>query len=868
MSYWSRIRNALRPERVEREIAGEIESHLEEERAAGGAAFGSPLRYREASRDAKVAPWLDSLRADAVFAWRQLTKRKTATLVVVLSLATGIGAVLSGFRLVDAGFLRTLPVRDPHRLHFLRYTMTNIDGASSPRDSFSYAEFRAMRAALAGEAEVMMASFADRQDITFGGHAEVEKVSRQFVSGAAFENFGLAPAAGRLLGRGDDDAGANHRVSVVTHDYAQRRFGSAAAAMGRSFRYLEAMYEIVGVIEPKFTGTSTGVVMDVFIPLLANEGATRGSGASDDRSARILVHLAPGAAPERAAGKLRAAFRREREAVVKRHPTAKAFADAYLGARLNLLPAANGISNFERDFRFPVAILTGTAILLLLLCCAGVANLLTIQAAARGREMALRISIGAGRRRLIQLVLVESLMLGAAAAVAGMLFAWWSAPLVVSGLNPPDNPVRLQLAMDGRVVLAALALAFAVTILSGLPAALRAQATAPSEALKDGAASIAPGRAGLLLTAAQVAFCVLVCFVAGLLGGSLRRLDAQDIGFAPERVLLMETAASGEAPPFETWNQLRERVTAMPGVEAAAWSGWPVQTGGANIGQIQVGARPVEIQGPYTFQAAAGWFDAMGIPMIEGRDFRPGENGPAAIVNRQFARHYFEGRSPIGQTFTAWNQRVEIVGVVGDFRMRDIRENIRPTAFFPLAGSRSGALAIRLRPGLKQAALAGPLRTLVAEAFPRLRVDDIRMQDDLVKAQTVRERLVAGLAGFFGAVALVLAGIGLYGVFAHSVARRSREFAIRMALGAGSRAVAANVLRETLIAPVLGAAAGLLAGRGVESRLRPFLFEISGLDSAVIGPVLLALAAAAAAAAIPAVLRATRIDPARALRAE
>jgi len=333
-----------------------------------------------------------------------------------------------------------------------------------------------MREAMNGEARLFMVSFADRQDITFGGVEETEKVTRQYISGAAFEDFRLTASTGRLFGREQDTAEADHRIAVLTHDYAVRRFGGAAQARGKTFRYLGEVYPVVGVIEPKFTGTATGAVIDVFLPLLANQPTTTGMGKAQARNARILVHLDPGVAPHSAVEKLRAAFRRERESFVKDSAIHRpeVFRDAYLGAQLRLLPAAGGISNFQRDFRVPITILCMMAVLLLALCCANVGNLITIQSAGRARELALRTAIGAGRRRLARMLLVESLMLGAAGATLGLLFAWWSAPLVTARLNPPDNPVRLPLEMDARVAAAGIVLAFAVTLLFGLLPALRA----------------------------------------------------------------------------------------------------------------------------------------------------------------------------------------------------------------------------------------------------------------------------------------------------------------------------------------------------------------------------------------------------------
>lgn len=363
-----------------------------------------------------------------------------------------------------------------------------------------------------------------------------------------------------------------------------------------------------------------------------------------------------------------------------------------------------------------------------------------------------------------------------------------------------------------------------------------------------------------------MAFCLAVCFCAGLLGSSLRRLDRQELGFRPERIMLLEAFAAQPHLQPGTWRQLASRLAELPGVEKVGLSGWPVQTGGANIGKIQVGNGPVEIQGPYTFHADADWFGVMGIPLVEGRMFRPEDTWSVAIVNQQFARHYYGGRSAVGESILVWDKKVEIIGVAGGIRMRDVREAVRPAVFSVNGGRLEAAVTMRLSPGASAAALAGPVRRLMADQFPGLRLDNIRMQEDLIRAQTVRERLVAALSGFFGAVALALAGIGLYGVLAHAVARRTREIAVRMALGARAMRVAARVVRELMGPLVAGTAAGFAAGRAAEAGLRGFLFEASASDAAVIVPVLEALAVTGVLAAAVPVGRAVRIDPARALR--
>jgi len=725
-----------------------------------------------------------------------------------------------------------------------------------------------MREALKESAELLMVSFADRQDITYGDDAAVEKISRQFVSASLFEDFGLRPVAGRLLTRAEDSTSADHHIAVISYPYWQRRFGADPTAVGRTFRYMGDSYTIAGVVEPGFTGTSTGAFTDIFLPLLANADATRSAQSARWNWARILVHLKRDVSPEAARDKLRAIFANYRTEAVKAWAagTPKVFVDAYLTARLNLLEGERGVSNFHRDYFVPLCILAATALLVLLLSCASVANLLTAQSASRAKEMALRIAIGAGRGRLIQLLLIQSLMLATAAAALGLLFSWWATPLVVANLNPPDNPVRLDLAMDWHVMSLGILLTFLVALLFGLLPAFRASALNPIEAMKGGINTRGNLRFMRSLVAAQVTFCFLVCFVAGLTVASLRRLNRQPLGFAAEHLLLVDIESRADA---EVWRRLIEEAAQMRGVKQAALSGWPVQTGGANISDIQVGNRPVEIRGPYILPVAPGWFSAMNIVLREGRDFRQNETEDVVIVNEQFARHYFNGRSPIGERILAEKHSQLIIGMTSDIRMRDLREAVRPTVYFPVAvRRRAGTLTLRLESNVSHTSLVTPLRQWIARDFPRLRITEIRPQMDLIRMQTVRDRLLASLSSFFSIVALILAGMGVYAVLSYTVAQRGREIAIRMALGARAVSVAKVVIKESVAVLGLGALAGLLVGLGAEKLIRSVLFEVSGSDPGVLGAAALVLLVSCVLAAAAPVARAIRLDPARTLRSE
>ncbi len=341
---------------------------------------------------------------------------------------------------------------------------------------------------------------------------------------------------------------------------------------------------------------------------------------------------------------------------------------------------------------------------------------------------------------------------------------------------------------------------------------------------------------------------------------SLRQLNQQPLGFSPEGVLLVETEALGEVTP-DLWRNLIRRAAELPGVRQASLSLWRLQTGSVSIGEIKVGTRPVDLLGPYLFPVAPGWFSTMNIPLRAGRDFHERDVDGVAIVNEQFGRHYFEGRSPLGEIIFVEKRPYQIIGVTGDIRVRDVREPLRATVYFPVPRVRPGTLVLRLDGRGPEATVIQPLRQWISREFPQLRVNDIR-------AQTVRERLLASLSSFFGLVALILSAMGLYAVFAYTVAQRHRELAIRLALGASTSTVAGAVVKESFAVLAIGAVTGFAVGLSAQSLMRSFLFEVSGSDPGIVGAATLALVTASCLAAVAPLSRAIRLDPASVLRSE
>jgi putative ABC transport system permease protein len=867
MSLWTRLANTLRGNHVNREIDEEIASHFEEANKEGRdpaearQAFGSPLRRREESRDVRVIAWLDSLRADFVFGWRQLKKNRVTSAAAIVSLALAIGACTSAFRLVDALLLRPLPVAHPERLYALSHQGFG--------DAWDHTAFRQMRDAVKDQAELIAISSTGPMDVTYNSDQEMEKANLQFVSGRMFDVFGMRAAAGRLLTGSDDLRPGAHPLAVLSNDYWTRRFGKDPGVIGRTFRTGRdwrvgeepGIFEIVGVANEGFTGTEPGAVNDIFVPAMMHNLVNQVPAALF----RVFGVLPPGVAPEPVRQRLRAV-----------QPVPKPGEQSH---PLLLEPATAGVSRLQQDYFLPLTALGVLVALVLLIACANVANLLTAQAAARAHEMALRVSIGAGRWRLVQLVLIESAILAFLSAAAGGLFAWWSAPFIAGQINPPNNPAHLSFAADGRVLGFSLALTLGVTLLFGLAPALRASRVKPASALRGGEDPHSRRRMMQVLTGVQAAFCFLVLFVAGLFAATFNRLAHQSMGISSERLLNLVTVTPRHEPEV-LWDQVAERLRSVPGVETVAFADWPLldaysyKTNAVSIN----GATPNEVT-VWFMNVSAGWMNAMKIPLLGGRDFRASDESPGvAIVNEAFAKKFFDGGNPVGNWFEGTaaffqGQRFQIVGVVGNVGYRYLRQPVLPVAFTPFSrpdgkGVMLGGTFVVRTSGPNPLALASILRREVSQARPEFRVSEVRTQQELEQSQTVRERLLAMLGVFFSVVALLLAGVGLYGVLDYSVLQRRREIGIRMAIGAPAASIARLVTREIFAMVVAGALVGLALSMASVHYIATLLYQVKPTDPGVLALVLFTIVSVAVLAALPAVIRAVQIDPVAMLRTE
>jgi predicted permease len=894
MSWLSRIANTLRSAGVDRALDEEMTFHIEcriAELVAGGMArdaaeavarrqFGNRLRLREESRDVKLLPWLDSLARDVRLGARMLRKNGLVTAAAIVSLSLALGACMAAFSLVDALILRPLPVHQPERLVYLTYPRTSPGLPDD--DVFSDPAFVRMRDAGRGRVDLFAVAYPNRPRVTFDrSSGERETVRAQFVSADAFERLGVGPAAGRLLTRQDDLRPGAHPVAVLSHAFWMQRFGGDPGIIGRWVvehgAKADRQFQIVGVTGERFRGVETGYSTDLWIPYAMQDPSAFGH--SGYRSLRVLGRVKEGVAVEQAQEVLQAAFTAFRRDDAVNNTGASDppdFVARFVNTPLNVRSAATGVSPLRAMFQRPLWVLTAIAALMLLIAGSNVANLFLARTAARESELSLRLSLGAGRGRLVQQMLLESTMVAGAACVAGVIFASATAPAVVNMLRTADDPVWLDLRLDWRLVVFITGLTVLSSLVLGFAAAVRASRVEPITALKAGAGR-ASGRARPLypFVVMQVTFSLIVLIVGGLLVRSFVKLSRVNPGFAMSDVLLVSWEPVERMEP----NQQRlallpvlDRLRDLPGVVAAGAAEFSVL--GRNWRkEVAVPGSAREAIEATVAPVTPGYFEAMTIPLLAGRTFLRGdldtENPAIVIVNESFAKRYFGVEPAVGRLIDARfgrsRTRSEIVGVVADVRY-ELRKPPAPTIYIllPLASFRT----LHVRVSGDAVAFAARIRKEMRTIAPLLRVTSVTSQAAIVDRTVVRERLLALLAGFFALVGLVLTAVGLYGTLSYAVVQRTREIGIRVALGARAAGAVRSVLTDSVRSTLVGAACGLAGGLYASRFVETLLFEVAALEvSSLALPLGTLLLAALVAAAVPA-WRAARVDPVIALRNE
>jgi predicted permease len=641
-------------------------------------------------------------------------------------------------------------------------------------------------------------------------------------------------------------------------------------------------YQIAGVAARLFGGVQPGCRTDVWVPLSLAADArvlTNPDGGNFRVWGRVRDEAGQSALRERLQASL-TNFIRDRVRINPPRNLQGAQLQQFIEAPLRVRDASSGADSlFRLQFRQPLWILALISALLLLIACTNVANLMLARASARAHEMALRVSLGAARSRLMQQMVMESGQIAAAACVFGVLFAAVVAPAVVVRLGPTEFPAWLEVTPDFRMLSFAAAVSVVTALLFGVAPALRASSTSPDTALKAGATRHS-GRMGPLrwILTAEIGFSVAVLFLAGLLLLSFRKLIAVDLGFAPDGVALFDLAPRQRGDSErQSGAELLAHLRRMPGVEAASISQQRPMGGDRALIMmpfVRLRGRPVEAVRPVEVPVSAGFFGAMRIRWIAGRDFLPEEvaaNSEAVIVNQAFVDKFFRGQNPIGQRFEKLTDdpdpvRQQIVGVVGNARYNNLREPERPSLYTPLRDAAGATLNIRMMAG--EASMIPSLRKEIEAAAPRLMVRGSILLQTQIDDSMIRERLLALLAGFFSAIAMLLTGVGLYGVINYSAVRRTREIGIRLALGARRGTVVGLMISDTLLIVMVGLGVGIGGGMGLGRYLASQLFGVKATDFWSLTAPMVCLLLVAAGAVLPPALRAAKADPLAALRHE
>ncbi len=817
---------------------------------------------------------------------RILRKNPGFTAVAVLSLALGIGANTALFSVADAVMLKTLPVRDPQQLRVVNWV--SIEGSKKPihsedgyrlerngfslSGSFSYAAYQAFREHVPQFSDLI--AYAGSQ-LTVTAHASSEVAIGWFVSGNYFDGLGVRPLAGRAI-QPDDDAPGRPAVAVLGYRYWQKRFGLDGRVVGSDIWINQKPATVIGILPPSFQGLDPGSETDIFVPISQVPALAPAEYSLTEPFTwwvQIFGRLRPGASDAAAAQATQATL----GALIQNYA-----GSGYAVPRVRLEDGARGVSYLREYASSRLYVLEGIVGMVLLIACVNLAHLLLARSAARAREIAVRLSIGASRGRLIRQLLTESVLLALAGGAVGLLLARALTALLAESVLASRGFLIPQARLDGRALLFMFLAAFLTAALSGFLPAWQATRTAPNPILKGGRTSGRGSRqySSRLLIAGQVALSVLLLAGAGLFVRTLLGLMRVDLGFNSGNLLSFQTDASRSGYKgqklADVYARMRERIAAIPGVLSVGLSNRSLIGGDETSDDVTMLAnspRPGEMLNVFFLACSDSLLSTMRIPVILGRGLAPSDGPgkpPVAVVNETFVKDYFlPGVDPIGQKFGG-DAGTEIVGVVKDAHYSSVRAAVPPTAYVPYMQSLSGLdrMSFSIRTAVAPLSIAPAVRRAVAEVDSSIPVDRLRTMQDQVDLSLTSERTLAELVSAFGLAAALLAAIGLYGVMAYTVARRTSEIGIRIALGANTRSVAWLVVRESVWMIAAGLAIGiplaLLLARGVRS----MLYGIAPNDPwSFAAAIVLMSTVGAIAAWIPA-RRASRVDPMTALRAD